>query len=97
MLVFSLLLLAVTIVVLVVRFLQPQRGVQFGTHLLMFLGFAVQFLLLLLLVVIAVVLRVRGRLRCGRFTACLSVLAALGLAGQFYAAQTIAVDGSSVP
>ena len=94
---FSLLSLLTALGVLFVRFLPPERGIQFGTHLVFILGFFAQLALLLLFSVIALVLRVRGRLRCSLFSVGLSALAVVGLVGQFYAVQTIAVDGSSVP
>lgn len=95
--IFSLLSLLTALGVLFVRCVPPERGIQFGTHLLLILGFYAQLALLLLFSVIALVLRVRGRLRCSRFSACLSALAVVGLVGQFYVVQTIAVDGSSIP
>jgi hypothetical protein len=94
---FSLLSLVAALGVLFVRFVPPEGGIQFSTHILLIIGFFAQLALLLLFSVIALVLRVRGRLRCSRLSACLSTLVLAGLVGQFYAVQTVAVDGSSVP
>ena len=95
--VFSLLSLASATGVLLVGFLPPERGIQFGTHIALFLAFVAQLAMLLLLSVIALVLRIRRQLRWTRFSVVLAVLAVLGLVGQFYALHTVAVDGSSVP
>jgi len=79
--IFSSLSLVTALGVLLVRFLPPERGIQFGTHMLLILGFLAQLAFLLLFSVIALVLRIRGRLRCSRFSACLSALVLVGLVG----------------
>lgn|SRR5688572_1755762 len=95
--IFSLLSVAGAAGVLLVRFLPPDRGIDFDTHVLLFLAFVAQVALLVLFLIIGLVLELRGRLRFSRFTACASVLAVVGLVAQLYALQTVAIDGSSVP
>lgn len=95
--VFSVLSVLISCGALLVRIPTPERGIEFGSHLLLGLGLLAQVGLLILMAGIALVLRIRGRLRCDRFSAGLSALAVAGLIGQFHIVQTIAVDGSSVP
>jgi hypothetical protein len=83
--------------VLLARLLQPDRGIQFGTHLYLSLGFLTQIALVFVLSVIALTLRLRGKLRCTHPTGILSALAVAALPAQLYAIVTTAVDGSSVP
>lgn len=89
--------LLTTLGVLLTRLLQPDRGIQFGTHLYLSLGFLTQVALVVVLSVIALTLHLRGKLRCTHPTGILSALAVTGLPAQLYAIFTINVDGSSVP
>ena len=89
--------LVTTLGVLLARLLQPDRGIQFGTHLYLSLGFLTQVALVVVLSVIALTLHLRGKLRCTHPTGILSALAVTGLPAQLYAIFTIKVDGSSVP
>jgi hypothetical protein len=72
------------------------REARLEIHMLLVFGFFAQLALLLVLSAVALLLRVRGQLGCSRFSACMSALALVGLVGQFYAVETVLVDGSSV-
>ncbi len=89
--------LITTLGVLLARLLQPDRGIQFGTHLYLTLAFLTQVALVIVLSVIALTLHLRRKLRCTHPTGILSALAVAGLPAQLYAIVTIKVDGSSVP
>jgi hypothetical protein len=89
--------LITTLGVLLVRLLQPDRDIQFKTHLYLALGFLTQVALVIVLSVIALTLHLRRKLRCTHPTGILSALAVTGLPAQLYAIVTINVDGSSVP
>jgi hypothetical protein len=89
--------LLTTLGVLITRLLQPDRGIQFKTHLYLSLGFLTQVALVVVLSIIALTLHLRGKLRCAHPTGILSALAVAGLPAQLYAIVTINVDGSSVP
>jgi hypothetical protein len=82
---------------LLARLLEPDRGIQFGTHLYLTLLFLTQVALVVVLSVIALTLHLRGKVHCTHPTGILSALAVAGLPAQLYAIVTINVDGSSVP
>jgi len=76
----------------------PDRGVDFGLHMLLALMFTGQLVLLVLFTGTGVILAgFCGGLRLSRSTAVLSLVASAALAGQYGALYHLPVDGSSVP
>ena len=79
-------------------FFPPERGIQFGTHMLLIFMFVIQLAVFVLFLFTAVILAgFSGGLRLSRLGAILVLIATAGFVSQFFAIQNVSVDGSSVP
>jgi hypothetical protein len=95
--IFSFISVCIAVGVFFVRTFTAVRGIEFGTHVLLIVASFAQLALLLIFLSVAIHLQFKGRLRCSRFSKSLAVIAAIGIAGQFYAVHTMTVISSSIP